>query len=331
MKKEFPYDEIHVTSATIRYAFDKTDGCICTECGDPGSINLSGILTRIIQNVGRFAENWASDCLYTIDHIRSLCENTYSLEQEIDEIYCFGIRKNGVDHNAYIMNRLMENRHGYWKEYTSAEPYYRRVLAVRVHVFQKSNSSASHIECTLKDLTCSFNKINKADLDKEGKLIQDYSKGNPIPVEYHQPPVFRLYQTIRFNRSIEKDFDYISPGGYEVKMKDENGQERTIRFDFETYEGQVDDKDPCVLRCVQKHPDQDTFPDLNTVTEHMLKNITEVVEWFIYTENLNNQTNQLIPVEITQAGFELISDATGKDIPIVDIPLTVPVTPSCNI
>lgn len=183
MKKEFPYDEIHVTSATIRYAFDKTEGHIHKAYGDLGSVNITDILTHVIQDVGRFAENWASDCLYTIDHIRSLCENTYPLEQEIDEIYCLGIRKDGVDHNAYIMNRLMQNRHGYWKEYTSAEPYYRRVLAVRVHVFQKPDNSTPHVECVLKNLTCSFGRINKADLDKDGELIHDYPDGNPVPVE----------------------------------------------------------------------------------------------------------------------------------------------------
>lgn len=183
MKTEFPRNEIYITPATIRYTFDKQNTSICKEHGDLGSINITDILTRIIQDTGRFTENWASDCLYTIAHIRNLCENTYPLEQEIDEIYCLGIRKNGVDHNAYIMNQLMQSQRGYLDTYVFAEPYYRRILAVRVHVFKEDGISSPRVECELKDLTTSFHQINKADLDENGKLIPDYPNGNPVPFD----------------------------------------------------------------------------------------------------------------------------------------------------
>ena len=32
------------------------------------------------------------------------------------------------------------------------------------------------------------------------------------------PLTFRLYQTIRFNRPIDREKDHISPGGYELVM-----------------------------------------------------------------------------------------------------------------
>ena len=185
----FPYDEINITPATIRYAFDKHENIICIEHGDLGSINISDILTRIIQDTGRFVERWASDCLITIDHINSLAKTTYKLEQEIDEIYCLGLRRDGVDHNSYIMNTLMKNQRGYLDCFTSAEPYYRRVLAVRVHVWLDEEFHSVRVECTLKDLTSSFSRINKADLDENGKLIPSpYKNGNPVPIDPYKKP-----------------------------------------------------------------------------------------------------------------------------------------------
>lgn len=38
------------------------------------------------------------------------------------------------------------------------------------------------------------------------------------------PPItFRLYQNIRFNHPVDKEKDYISPGGYELEMEKESG------------------------------------------------------------------------------------------------------------
>lgn len=120
---------------------------------------------------------------------------------------------------------------------------------------------------------------------------------------------FRLYQSIRFNRPIIKEKDCFSPGGYELKMMAEDGTEKTVKFDFEDYEGVVDDKDPCVLHCMQKNPDYSEFDDLKTLTEHMLRNVTEVVDWYIYTgEPDKNVEDPLIPVDIFDVEFEIIRE-----------------------
>lgn len=65
-------------------------------------INTSSILTRLIQEAGRFCENFASDLF--IDWAR--------IEKELDgsdailgETFLFGFRKDGVDHNSFILSR----------------------------------------------------------------------------------------------------------------------------------------------------------------------------------------------------------------------------------
>lgn len=144
------------------------------------------------------------------------------------------------------------------------------------------------------------------------------------------PLTFRLYQSVKFNRPIDKDKDFISPGGYELKMKDEDGTEKSIAFDFDDYEGGVDDNDPKVINCMQKNPDYSEFPELNTVTEYMLHNVTEVVEWFIYTGEPGETENPLVPVEVIEAEFEIINDSTRRDITPISIPITTAIKPFSN-
>ena len=144
------------------------------------------------------------------------------------------------------------------------------------------------------------------------------------------PLTFRLYQSVKFNRPVDKDTDYISPCGYELKMTDEDGVEKSVQFDFEDYEGDIDDKDSNVVNVMQKNPDYSTFPALNTVTEHMLRNITEVVEWFIYTGEPGETENPLVPVEVHDAYFEIINDAAGTVAQFSPIPITVSIKPASN-
>ena len=112
---------------------------------------------------------------------------------------------------------------------------------------------------------------------------------------------FRMYQTIRFNRPIGKNKDYISPGGYEIVVKDNDGNDRPIQFDFEDYEGSIDEEDPCVLNVMQKNPDYDTYPNLSALTREMLENIIQVKEWYIGLDY--DEEEDLIPEEITDVCF----------------------------
>lgn len=143
------------------------------------------------------------------------------------------------------------------------------------------------------------------------------------------PLVFRLYQSVRFNRPVNKQKDFMSPGGYVLRVKDEDGSEKTVTFDFEDYEGSVDKDNPSVIHCVQKNPDYSCYEDLNIVNEHMLRNIVSVEDWFIYTgepEDVEDDEEPLKPVEVLEAGFEIIPEKGNT----IQIPITAKITPTCN-
>lgn len=151
------------------------------------------------------------------------------------------------------------------------------------------------------------------------------------PGETSVPPItFRLYQSVRFNRPVDKDRDCISPGGYEVIMQCEDGTEKSVQFDFEHYEGGVKDNDPYVVEMVQKNPDLDAFEGLTEVTEYMLRHITGVKEWFIYTGEPGETEDPLVPVDIIEPVIELISDYNAKSFDPENsrIPITIPIAVS---
>ena len=86
-------------------------------------INASGILTRLIQEAGRFCESFASDLFTDWKGV----ENRISAGGEISEKYLFGFRQFGVDHADYVFSRYeMEGdnaRHNYrsmWRLSVSA-------------------------------------------------------------------------------------------------------------------------------------------------------------------------------------------------------------------
>ena len=143
------------------------------------------------------------------------------------------------------------------------------------------------------------------------------------------PLTFRLYQSIKFNRPIDREKDHISPGGYGMTVGIGDGKTKSVSFDFEDYEGTIDKDDPFIIHCMQKNPDYVCFPDLDTLTAYMLHNIMSVNEWFIFTgeaEDIGESETPLIPIEIQNAMFEVIS----QDGDITQIPITVDITPESN-
>lgn len=62
-------------------------------------INMSSIYTKLIQDAGRYCENFASDLLYDIDRIKNIIKSGKSGTAYI------GFRDNGVDGNEYISVR----------------------------------------------------------------------------------------------------------------------------------------------------------------------------------------------------------------------------------
>ena len=120
-----------------------------------------------------------------------------------------------------------------------------------------------------------------------------------------------MYADIKFNRPINTEKDYISPGGYEIKT---NG--KTVQFDFEDYEGSVSKEDARVLSSMQKNPDFNSFDDLKSLTEDDLRNISEIVDFYVYTGE--DDESDLEPVEIINVSFSVLSDASSewKDIDV---------------
>lgn len=83
---------------------------------------------------------------------------------------------------------------------------------------------------------------------------------------------------VRFTRDIDKNMDYLSPGGFEMIM---NGKQ--VQFDFVRSYGDISEKNHnvCIFRLVE--PDIDAFPKFKDVTPEDIKNISEIVECFVYT------------------------------------------------
>lgn len=103
---------------------------------------------------------------------------------------------------------------------------------------------------------------------------------------------FRMYATIKFNRAIVTDTDYISPGGFEMIM-----QGQPICFDFENYIGNVDKTNPSLLHIELRNPDYSSFEDLTTLTKEKLENVEEIVEFMVYTGESGESDLEAIAIE----------------------------------
>ena len=65
-------------------------------------VNYSDILTRLIQEAGRFCERYASDLFISWESVLHWIDEAGDDEKEI---FLFGFRQNGVDHNNFILSR----------------------------------------------------------------------------------------------------------------------------------------------------------------------------------------------------------------------------------
>ena len=65
-------------------------------------INYSSILTRLIQEAGRFCEHYASDLFIDWQEITEMLDAAPDI---IHETKLFGFRQMGVDHKAFVYSR----------------------------------------------------------------------------------------------------------------------------------------------------------------------------------------------------------------------------------
>ena len=120
--------------------------------------------------------------------------------------------------------------------------------------------------------------------------------------------ILKMVLQIRFNREIDKDKDYISPGGYEMVMNGKN-----VQFDFCDHYGTICLTDRSICTFQLEHPDYDSFPKIEKVTLDDLKNISKITECFVYTDE-EGESN-LEPIEIVSISFVIPDSKT----PVIEI------------
>lgn len=142
-------------SALIENIFYQSDKIVCDTsvyipCGsryDESNINLSSIATKLIQETGRWCESYASDFIITWDIVReTVTKHLQTPEILPADVFTFGMRRNGVDHNEYIASKL-------YNGIDFNTETYRKVYAVQILDHDSENGDGKHIYVTLKDVT----------------------------------------------------------------------------------------------------------------------------------------------------------------------------------
>lgn len=128
-------------------------------------MNTSNILTRLIQETGRFAETYASDLFLNWQIVEDIIGNGDWEKPKGEEVHylIFGIRENGVDTNAYLIQNLLKTRQDMAlpSDEIRVQPkqVYRRIMAVKIHI------RGNYINMGLKDLTNGFRSILAKDAE----------------------------------------------------------------------------------------------------------------------------------------------------------------------
>jgi hypothetical protein len=125
----------------IADAFEKSKSTETSKCNGHTSseINMSSICTKLIQETGRFCEQYADDLLIDIARVKTICKNMDSIEHEAHAYVAFGIRRDGVDSNSYIAIRFREG--GTYRSHSIINDYYRRVYCVKISRIENSFGS----------------------------------------------------------------------------------------------------------------------------------------------------------------------------------------------
>lgn len=87
------------------------------------SINYSFILTRLIQEAGRWCERFASDLFIDWRSVEWAIDDPYKATEQVDDTgmrekhWLFGFREDGVDHSDFIFSRYASGREYGPREY----------------------------------------------------------------------------------------------------------------------------------------------------------------------------------------------------------------------
>lgn len=99
-----------------------------------------------------------------------------------------------------------------------------------------------------------------------------------------------MYADIKFDREINPEIHYISPGGYNIKAA---GKEYT--FDFYEFCGNKDVEDPTILHCEMRNLDTSEFPQAKEF-EKVCNQVEEIIEFFVFTGEYNDPKIEAIAV-----------------------------------
>ena len=164
MSKENTIETIKQTLAKEKPLFS-AKGAIVKNSADNKpymSINLSDIMTKLIQDTGRFCERYASDLIINYE---SLVNVTNSLDTDRKPHYeWFGLRQSGVDGIAYILCNMNQNSASYCSQ------YYRKLYCIRVSAIEDDEITVDLLDMTNSIYTIA-NTINENDFTYE-----DYTK-----------------------------------------------------------------------------------------------------------------------------------------------------------
>lgn len=116
-----------------------------------------------------------------------------------------------------------------------------------------------------------------------------------------------MHADILFDRPIDKEKHYISPGGYSIITNDG----KQIDFDFQSWYGTIDAKNPRLLHAEMENVDTDCFPDAANL-EAAVRNMKGFKEFFIYTGEYTVD-GDISPIGISNVIFE---NDCGSKIPV---------------
>ena len=120
---------------------------------------------------------------------------------------------------------------------------------------------------------------------------------------------FRVYFKAKFNREIDKEKDYISPGGFSVII---DGKE--IDFDFQDSYSYIDKNDKRYCEFEMINPDLDSFNNISLITKDSVKNISKITECYVYTGESDETDLFVESIESFEFDFDDIENEISNSI-----------------
>lgn len=137
MKKEYTINDFRVNTYAYKPIVD--DGRRGYYSGKY-EVNYSSILTRLIQEAGRFCERFASDLFIDWESVVRWIDNA---DKGDEIVFLFGFRQDGVDGNSFILSRYNNGC------YSCPEKEYRSMWRLDIRTGCNNDFNDDEIKLTL--------------------------------------------------------------------------------------------------------------------------------------------------------------------------------------